>query len=176
MNLLIPNSQFIVPLFPFRNYNFVFYVCVSLYFRTINYLPFPKCRTTCQIKKNLVWGLSWWLSDKESTCQCRRQVGSLILEDSTWHGANKPMGHNYWSCALEPRSPNFWSPCALESALHNKRSQHDEKPNHCNQKAAPARCNWRKAHAVNKYPAQPKIILKIILTKALESEKLGFQM
>ena len=140
VNLLIPNSQFILPLFPFRNDNFVFYVCISLYFKTINYLPFPKCRTTRSIKKNLVWGLSWVLSDKEPTCQCRRQVGSLIQEDATWHGANKPVGRNYWACALEPRSPNLWSLCALESALH-KRSQRHEKPNHCNQRVAPARCN-----------------------------------
>ena len=29
------------------------------------------------------------------------QVFSLIWEDLTWHGETKPVGHNYWTCALD---------------------------------------------------------------------------
>ena len=47
------------------------------------------------------------------------RVQSLIQEDPTCQGAAKPMCHNYWACALKPRSRNSWawvlqmlSPCA----------------------------------------------------------------
>ena len=49
--------------------------------------------------------LPWWLSGKESACQ------SLIWECPTCGGATKPMGPNYWGCALEPRSHNYASLC-----------------------------------------------------------------
>ena len=39
-------------------------------------------------------------------------VWSLIREDPTCRGATKPVRHNYWACALEPVSCNYWSPCA----------------------------------------------------------------
>ena len=48
--------------------------------------------------------LPWWLSGEESACQARKQVRSLLWEDSTCHGAAKPVCHNYWTCALEPRN------------------------------------------------------------------------
>ena len=44
-------------------------------------------------------------------------VQSLIQEDPTCCGAMKPMRHNYWACAPEPRSWNYRNPCALEPAL-----------------------------------------------------------
>ena len=49
-------------------------------------------------------GLLWWLSGKESACQCRQH--ELNLEDPTGHGAAKPVCHNYCICALEPGSCN----------------------------------------------------------------------
>ena len=60
------------------------------------------------------------------------QVGSLSQEDPTYLGTTKPLHHNYWACALEPGSPNYWSPCALEPVLHSKRSHRKEKTAHCN--------------------------------------------
>ena len=45
------------------------------------------------------------------------QVWSLVQEELTCQGKTKPLRHNYWACALEP-------------VLHNKRSQHNEKPLH----------------------------------------------
>ena len=62
-------------------------------------------------------------------------VWSLVQEDSTCHGATKPVCHNYW--ALWPRaqelhllSPHaaLLQPSCLEPALCNKRSHHSKKP------------------------------------------------
>ena len=40
------------------------------------------------------------------------RVQSLVREDPTCRGATKSMCHNYWACALEPASHNYWSPRA----------------------------------------------------------------
>ena len=40
------------------------------------------------------------------------RVRALVWEDPTCRGATKPMRHNYRACTLEPRSHNYWSPCA----------------------------------------------------------------
>ena len=77
------------------------------------------------------------------------RVRALVREDLTYHGANKPVHHNYWACALEPVSHNYWAralepvshnywalvpqllkPMFLEPMLHNKRSHSNEKPAH----------------------------------------------
>ena len=67
-------------------------------------------------------------------------VWSLVQEDLTCRGANKPVCHNYWACALEPVSHNYWAcaqqllkPGRLEPMLRNKRSHHHEKPAHGNE-------------------------------------------
>ena len=67
------------------------------------------------------------------------RVRALVQEDPTCCGATKPVHHNYWACALEPTSHNYWAhvsqllkPVHLEAVLHNKRSQHNEKPAHRN--------------------------------------------
>ena len=58
------------------------------------------------------------------------RVRALVWEDPTCHGATKPVGHNYWACALEPASHNYRAcvpqllkPVCLEPVLCNKRSQ-----------------------------------------------------
>ena len=63
------------------------------------------------------------------------RVRALVREDSTCHGATKPVHHNYWACALEPASHNYWAhvpqllkPKCLEPVLRNKRSHRNEKP------------------------------------------------
>ena len=53
------------------------------------------------------------------------------LEDSTCHGATKPMSRKYWSS------------CTLEPVLHNERSHRIEKSMYCNQRVALACCNQR---------------------------------
>ena len=49
-------------------------------------------------------------SGKESNpCQCRGQFLSLVWEDPTCHKEMKPVHHNYWACALDPRNCNYWA-------------------------------------------------------------------
>ena len=78
-------------------------------------------------------GLPWWFNGKESACQCRRH------RFDPWSGripqalgTAKSGRHNFWACTLEPRNRNYWSPCALEPALRNKRCHLNEKPVHRN--------------------------------------------
>ena len=66
-------------------------------------------------------------------------VRALVQEDPTRRSATKPVSHNYWACALEPRSqsyqarvPQLLKPAHLEPVLHNKRSHRNEKPARCN--------------------------------------------
>ena len=66
-------------------------------------------------------------------------VRALVREDPTYHGATKPVRHNYWARALEPVSHNYWArvpqllkPAHLEPVLRNKRSHRSEKPAHRN--------------------------------------------
>ena len=40
------------------------------------------------------------------------RVQALAWEDPTWHGATKPVYHNYWAWALEPASHNYRTPRA----------------------------------------------------------------
>ena len=56
------------------------------------------------------------------------RVRPLVQEDPTCRGANKPMCRNYWACALEPASHNYWAhmpqllkPVHLEPVLHNEK-------------------------------------------------------
>ena len=66
-------------------------------------------------------GLPWWLSHKESTCQCR--VWSLIQEDPTCGTATKPA--HLCSTAFQPQLLKLRP---LEPVLGNKRSHRSEKP------------------------------------------------
>ena len=57
----------------------------------------------------------------------RTQVQSLGWEDSTCHGAAKPVCHNCWVCVLQLPKPT-----SLEPMLCNEESHHSEKPLNCN--------------------------------------------
>ena len=64
-------------------------------------------------------------------------VQALVGEDPTCCGATKPVCRNYWACALEPESHNYWAHvpqllklACLEPVLRNKRSHRNEKPAH----------------------------------------------
>ena len=81
--------------------------------------------------QNTVQGLSWWLSGKESACQCRRHGFH------PWSGriptlcrALGPLHHNYWACALEPGSRSCWIrvPQLLKTKPFEARAWHQEKP------------------------------------------------
>ena len=91
--------------------------------------------------KNLILGTSLMAQWLRICLPVQRTwVPSLVREDSTCHGATKPMCHNYWACALEPTSHNYWArvpkllkPAHLEPVLCSKRSHRNEKPTHCNE-------------------------------------------
>ena len=88
------------------------------------------------------------------------RVRALVRENTTCPRATKPVRHNYWACALEPTSHDYWAmrhnywsprtpepaccnhwacalqllrPACLEPMLHNKRSHRNEKPAHPNE-------------------------------------------
>ena len=41
------------------------------------------------------------------------RVRALAQEDPMYWGANKPVRHNNWACALEPACCNYWA-CVLQ--------------------------------------------------------------
>ena len=53
--------------------------------------------------------LPWWFNGKESACQCKQEtwVQSLIWGDPICREGTMLMP-NYWPCAPEPRSHNYW--------------------------------------------------------------------
>ena len=81
------------------------------------------------VKITRAQGLPWGLSGEEFACQ------SLTWEDSTCHGASKPVCHSYWACTLEPRSCSSWALMpqllklvCLQPVLYSKRNHRNEKP------------------------------------------------
>ena len=87
-------------------------------------------------KENLGTSLvAQWLRIHLPTQETR--VRSLVWEDPTCRGETKPVRQNYWACALEPASHNYWAhvpqllkAACLEPVLRNKRSHLNEKPAH----------------------------------------------
>ena len=98
-----------------------------------------------RLKKGNHW-IFQWLEEiggsavKNLTANTGDTVRSLVQEDSTCHGATRPMHHDYWSLsALVPTCLNYRAceqqqlkPVCLESVLHNKRSHRGEEPVHHN--------------------------------------------
>ena len=72
-------------------------------------------------------------------------------------GQKKHMHRNYWAHALEPTNYSYWSLCASEPVLHNKRSHHNEKPVHPNKEETPLATTREKSEHSNKHLVQPKI-------------------
>ena len=70
-------------------------------------------------------------------------VQSLAQKDPTCLRAAEPVSHNYGTWALEP-------------VLCNKRRHHSEKPEHCNDRVAPAHHKWRKSPCSNEDSVQQK--------------------
>ena len=76
------------------------------------------------------------------------RVLALVWEDPTCRGAAKPMYCNYWACALEPVSHNYWSLRATTTEAHapTARAPQQKKPPQWEarapqQRVAPARRN-----------------------------------
>ena len=87
-------------------------------------------------------GLPWWVSDKESPCQCGRH------RFDPWSGTlphaveqTKPVHYNYWACALEPGSYSCWA-----RVLCGARALQQEKPLQWDARAVPACRSQRRAH------------------------------
>ena len=97
---------------------------------------------TCDLEKWYRWsyfqrrdrdtGFPWWLSGKDSACQCWRH------RFNPWSGKTRQiteqLSHvpNYWARPLEPGSRNYWSLNALEPVPSTKSSRCSKKPAHCN--------------------------------------------
>ena len=83
-----------------------------------------KCKN---IFKNRLKGLPWWLSSRESTCQCRRHRfnpwSSEIL-----HAVRQL---SLYATTTEPKHHNNQSPCTL-SPCPATRAHHSERPAHHN--------------------------------------------
>ena len=83
------------------------------------------------------WGFPWSSVAMNPPVNEETPVWSLLQKDPTSLGEDKPVPRNYWAYVLEPRNHNCWSPNALESMPHNKRSYHSEKAVRCGYRAAP---------------------------------------
>ena len=63
------------------------------------------------LKKKKLSALLWWLSGRESACQCRRHgFDPCSRKIPPCHRATTPMCHNYLVSVLEPGSCNYRSP------------------------------------------------------------------
>ena len=82
-------------------------------------------------------------------------VWFLVQEDPTCCGATKPVCHNCWACALEPKSHSFWSLRTQYPVLCNKRSHSTEV---CPQQLerSPGSPQLEKSSCSNEDPAQTK--------------------
>ena len=129
--------------------------------------------------KSIFWGLPWWLSGKESTCQFR-ECGFEPWSRKIPHGrgATKPVHHNYRACALEPVSHNYWAhvlqlpkPTRLEPVLHNKRSHRNEKATHHKEESPPLTATRESLRATTQRSPPPKKKHILIIGYILYSER-----
>ena len=85
------------------------------------------------------------------------RVRAPVREDPTCRGATKPVCHNYWACALESASYNYWAHMSqllksvhLEPVLCKKRSHRNEKPVHRNEESPPLAATRESPRAATK--------------------------
>ena len=99
-------------------------------------------------------------------------MGSIpAQEDSTCHGATKPVCHNYCTCALEPGNCSYWAhmpqllkPTCPRAHAPQQKKHHNEKPMHCSEEEPLLTETREKPTCRNKDPAQPKISQQIKLS------------
>ena len=110
-------------------------------------------------KNSKLEGLPWWRSGWVRLPMQGTQVRALVQEDPTCRGATKPVRHNYWACALEPTSDNYWSPRAATTEARTPRAcaLRQEKPplweaRASQRRVAPAHHNQRKPACSNEDP------------------------
>ena len=73
------------------------------------------------------------------------QVQSLVQEDSTCHGATKPICYNYWTSILKPTSHNYWSPCTCAWGLCPTTREATARNPHTAMKSSPSLLQLEKA-------------------------------
>ena len=79
------------------------------------------------------------------------RVRALVQEDPTCRRATKPLRHNYWACAPEPTSRNYWS----LRASATKEATARRSPRTAT-KSSPSGSSRQPKHS-NEDPTQPKI-------------------
>ena len=82
-------------------------------------------------------------------------VWSLIWEDLTCHGATKYLHHNYWACALDHGSHNYWSPHPGAHAPQEKAPQREALSLQLD--SSPSSLQLEKSLCSNEDPAEPKM-------------------
>ena len=95
--------------------------------------------------KKKIRGLPWWLSGKESACQCRRhgfnpwswKIPHAMEQQSLCATTIEPVLWSPRAATFEPLCCNYWSPQAREPMLCNKRSHCNENSLPCNSTVAP---------------------------------------
>ena len=102
----------------------------------------------CGWEFEILQGLPWWLSVKESVCQCGRRSRCGSWWGKISHAleqlrpciiAIEPVLQSSGAATTDaPMCCNYGCPYTLEPVLRNERSHHKEKP---------ARGNWRVAQA-----------------------------
>ena len=108
----------------------------------------------CHMKLKLL-GLSWWLSSRESACQCRRH------RFDPWFRKIPCASEQLSLCtmtveSLEPGSCNYWSQSNLELMLC-KREDTAMRSLHTQLQSSPYSPLLEKSLCSHKDPAQPKI-------------------
>ena len=118
----------------FLNFNIHLPFVIGQNIYTLMRLMSQSCLFLYTIRIN-VTGLPWWLSGKESSCQCRRH------RCSPWPGKT-PHATGQLSPWATTTELVLSSPGATTSDAHspssNEKSHRNEKPAHHNQRAAPA--------------------------------------
>ena len=112
--------------------------------------------------------LPWWLSGKQSTCQCMkyefdpwsRRIPHAMEQLSLCITAIESVLQSSGTTTTKPMCCSYWSPCTLEPVLCHKKSHCKEMPVHYNYRVAPSCCNLEESLCSNKDPAQRKIINK----------------
>ena len=82
--------------------------CTECY-TSVVFLSFFFFFNSYSFKRSL--GLPWWLSGKESICQCRRHGFDPLSGKipHAWEQLSPWVATVEWACALEPKSRNYWA-------------------------------------------------------------------
>ena len=94
-------------------------------------------------------GFSWWLSGKESACQCRRhrfnpcsgKIPCASEQLSPCTTTTKLVPYSLGVATIKPTYHSDWSLQALEPVVDSEKSHCREQPTYCNWRVVSALCN-----------------------------------